>query len=57
MLFFILFLVLDFFSSRTDAEKLEGAWSVEKVLQVTNISRRFWRLDGMKVIIDTSPLC
>ncbi|KAI3815432.1 hypothetical protein L1987_15099 [Smallanthus sonchifolius] len=49
--------VLDFFNSRMDAQSLEGEWSVEKVLQVININCRFWRGDGMKVIIDISPSC
>ncbi|KAL8234505.1 hypothetical protein R6Q59_020605 [Mikania micrantha] len=44
-----LFLVLDFFNNRMDAQKLDGEWSVEKVLQVININCRFWRGDGMKM--------
>ncbi|GKD39090.1 dymeclin isoform X1 [Tanacetum coccineum] len=32
-----------------DAQKLDGEWSVEKVLQVININCRFWRGDGMKM--------
>ncbi|KAL8188837.1 hypothetical protein R6Q57_029592 [Mikania cordata] len=44
-----LFSVLDFFNNRMDAQKLDGEWSVEKVLQVININCRFWRGDGMKM--------
>lgn len=44
-----IFSVLDFFNSRMDAHKLDGEWSVEKVLQVININCRFWRGDGMKM--------
>ncbi|XP_024979605.1 dymeclin isoform X2 [Cynara cardunculus var. scolymus] len=44
-----IFSVLDFFNSRMDAQKLDGEWSVEKVLQVININCRFWRGDGMKM--------
>ncbi|XP_071691533.1 uncharacterized protein [Rutidosis leptorrhynchoides] len=44
-----IFSVLDFFNSRMDAQKLDGQWSVEKVLQVININCRFWRGEGMKM--------
>ncbi|KAL4588418.1 hypothetical protein LXL04_001306 [Taraxacum kok-saghyz] len=44
-----IFSVLDFFNSRMDAQKKEGEWSVEKVLQVINTNCRFWRGDGMKM--------
>ncbi|XP_076924201.1 uncharacterized protein LOC143586561 [Bidens hawaiensis] len=44
-----IFSVLDFFNSRMDAQKLDGQWSVEKVLQVINLNCRFWRGDGMKM--------
>ncbi|XP_076903058.1 uncharacterized protein LOC143558012 isoform X1 [Bidens hawaiensis] len=44
-----IFSVLDFFNSRMDAQKLDGEWSVDKVLQVININCRFWRGDGMKM--------
>ncbi|KAJ9538226.1 hypothetical protein OSB04_030959 [Centaurea solstitialis] len=44
-----IFSVLDFFNSRMDQQKLDGEWSVEKVLQVININCRFWRGDGMKM--------
>lgn len=41
--------VLDFFNSRMDAQKVDGEWSVEKVLQVIIINCRSWRGEGMKV--------
>ncbi|XP_042038278.1 dymeclin-like isoform X5 [Salvia splendens] len=40
--------VLDFFNSRIDAQKLDGEWSVEKVLQLIIDYSRAWRGDGMK---------
>ncbi|XP_057771541.1 uncharacterized protein LOC130991379 isoform X2 [Salvia miltiorrhiza] len=40
--------VLDFFNSRIDAQKLDGEWSVEKVLQLIVDYSRSWRGDGMK---------
>ncbi|KAL1543304.1 dymeclin-like [Salvia divinorum] len=40
--------VLDFFNSRIDAQKLDGEWSVEKVLQLIIDYSRSWRGDGMK---------
>lgn len=44
-----IFTVLDFFNTRIDAQKKEGEWSVEKVLQVIIINCRSWRGEGMKV--------
>ncbi|CAI9287613.1 unnamed protein product [Lactuca saligna] len=44
-----IFSVLDFFNSRMNAQKLDGEWSVEKVLQVINTNCRFYRGDGMKM--------
>lgn len=44
-----IFTVLDFFNSRMDAHKMDGEWSVEKVLQVIIINCRSWRGDGMKM--------
>lgn len=44
-----IFTVLDFFNSRIDAQKLEGEWSVEKVLQVIILNCRSWRGEGMKM--------
>lgn len=41
--------VLDFFNSRMDAQRMDGEWSVEKVLQVIIINCRSWRGDGLKV--------
>ena len=41
--------MLDFFNSRVDAQRMDGEWSVEKVLQVIIINCRSWRGDGMKV--------
>lgn len=40
--------VLDFFNSRIDAQKLDGEWSVEKVLQLIVDYSRSWRGEGMK---------
>lgn len=48
-----LFQVLDFFNSRIDAQKLDGEWSVEKVLQLIIDYSRAWRGDGMKVLMNT----
>lgn len=45
----LLFQVLDFFNSRIDAQKLDGEWSVEKVLQLIIDYSRSWRGEGMKV--------
>ncbi|WOK97109.1 dymeclin [Canna indica] len=44
-----LYTVLDFFNSRMDMQKLEGEWSVDKVLQVIIINSRSWRGEGMKM--------
>ncbi|KAK4357149.1 hypothetical protein RND71_022759 [Anisodus tanguticus] len=44
-----IFMVLDFFNSRMDAQKMEGEWSVEKVLQVIIVNCRSWRVDGLKM--------
>ncbi|CAK9171178.1 unnamed protein product [Ilex paraguariensis] len=44
-----IFNVLDFFNSRMDAHKMDGEWSVEKVLQVIIINCRSWRGEGMKM--------
>ncbi|PIA45068.1 hypothetical protein AQUCO_01700543v1 [Aquilegia coerulea] len=41
--------VLDFFNSRMDAQRTDGEWSVEKVLQVIIINCRSWRGEGMKM--------
>ncbi|OMO54684.1 Dymeclin [Corchorus capsularis] len=49
--------VLDFFNSRMDAQRLEGEWSVEKVLQFIINNCRSWRGEGMKVeFIDSIKL-
>uniref|UniRef100_A0A5B7BGA3 Dymeclin n=1 Tax=Davidia involucrata TaxID=16924 RepID=A0A5B7BGA3_DAVIN len=44
-----IFTVLDFFNSRMDAQRMDGEWSVEKVLQVIIINCRSWRGEGMKM--------
>lgn len=44
-----IFMVLDFFNSRMDAQKMDGEWSVEKVLQVIIVNCRSWRADGLKM--------
>ncbi|KAK2980650.1 hypothetical protein RJ640_011458, partial [Escallonia rubra] len=44
-----IFNVLDFFNSRIDAQKVDGEWSVEKVLEVIIITCRSWRGEGMKM--------
>ncbi|XP_051129691.1 uncharacterized protein LOC127250441 isoform X2 [Andrographis paniculata] len=44
-----IFLVLDFFNSRIDAQKMDGEWSVEKVLDVIINNCRSWRGEGMKM--------
>lgn len=46
-----IFNVLDFFNSRMDAQRTDGEWSVEKVLQVIIINCRSWRGEGMKMFI------
>ncbi|TQD70021.1 hypothetical protein C1H46_044444 [Malus baccata] len=44
-----IYTVLDFFNSRMDAQRMDGEWSVEKVLQVIIMNCRSWRGEGMKV--------
>ncbi|KAJ8421558.1 hypothetical protein Cgig2_008923 [Carnegiea gigantea] len=44
-----IFIVLDFFNSRMDAQEVDGEWSVEKVFQVITNNCRAWRGEGMKV--------
>ncbi|CAL5402136.1 unnamed protein product [Camellia sinensis] len=44
-----IFTVLDFFNSRMDAQRMNGEWSVEKVLEVIIINCRSWRGEGMKM--------
>ncbi|KAK6130182.1 hypothetical protein DH2020_036098 [Rehmannia glutinosa] len=44
-----IYTVLDFFNSRIDAQKVDGEWSVEKVLQVVINHCRSWRGEGMKL--------
>ncbi|KAL6184994.1 hypothetical protein ACLB2K_041129 [Fragaria x ananassa] len=44
-----IYTVLDFFNSRVDAQRIDGEWSVEKVLQVIIINCRSWRGEGMKM--------
>lgn len=41
--------VLDFFNTRMDAQRVDGDWSVDEVLQVIIVNCRSWRGDGMKV--------
>ncbi|XP_022721781.1 dymeclin-like isoform X1 [Durio zibethinus] len=41
--------VLDFFNSRMDAQRLDGEWSVEKVLVFIINNCRSWRGEGMKM--------
>ncbi|KAK8684725.1 hypothetical protein V6N13_040741 [Hibiscus sabdariffa] len=41
--------VLDFFNSRMDAQRMDGEWSVEKVLMFIINNCRSWRGDGMKM--------
>ncbi|CAH9087956.1 unnamed protein product [Cuscuta europaea] len=48
-----LFMVLDFFNSRMDAQKMDGEWSVEKVLQIIIVNCRSWRGEGMKMFSQT----
>ena len=38
-----------FCNSCMDAQRMDGEWSVEKVLQVIIINCRSWRGDGLKV--------
>jgi len=44
-----IYTVLDFFNSRMDAQRTDGEWSVEKVLQLIIINCRSWRGEGMKM--------
>ncbi|KAI6693314.1 hypothetical protein NL676_021024 [Syzygium grande] len=44
-----IYTVLDFFNSRMDAQRVDGEWSVEKVLQVIINNCRSWRGEGMKM--------
>ncbi|GLT61548.1 hypothetical protein SLA2020_342470 [Shorea laevis] len=44
-----IYTVLDFFNSRIDAQRLDGEWSVEKVLQLIINNCRSWRGEGMKM--------
>ncbi|KAJ8765804.1 hypothetical protein K2173_015608 [Erythroxylum novogranatense] len=44
-----IFMVLDFFNSRMDAQTQDGEWSVEKVLQLIIYNCRSWRGEGMKM--------
>ncbi|CAN1808138.1 DYM [Linum perenne] len=44
-----IFMVLDYFNSRIDAQKEDGEWSVEKVLQLIISICRSWRGEGMKM--------
>ncbi|KAL8481656.1 hypothetical protein ACS0TY_027966 [Phlomoides rotata] len=46
-----IYTVLDFFNSRIDAQKLDGEWSVEKVLQFIIECSRSWRGEGMKIFM------
>ncbi|KAJ1423853.1 Dyggve-Melchior-Clausen syndrome protein [Sesbania bispinosa] len=43
-----IYTVLDFFNSRMDAQRVDGDWSVNEVLQVIIVNCRSWRGDGMK---------
>ncbi|XAR49055.1 hypothetical protein NMG60_11032089 [Bertholletia excelsa] len=42
-----IYTVLDFFNTRVDAQRMEGEWSVEKVLEVIIINCRSWRGEGL----------
>ncbi|WCJ23861.1 hypothetical protein M5689_005863 [Euphorbia peplus] len=44
-----IYMVLDFFNSRMDAQTQDGEWSVEKVLQLIILNCRSWRGEGMKM--------
>ncbi|XP_042518039.1 dymeclin-like [Macadamia integrifolia] len=44
-----IYTVIDFFNSRMDAQRMDGEWSVEKVLQIIIINCRSWRGEGMKM--------
>ncbi|KAG2404322.1 Glucomannan 4-beta-mannosyltransferase [Vigna angularis] len=45
----VVILVLEFFNSRMDAQRMDGGWSVNEVLQVVIVNCRSWRVDGMKM--------
>ncbi|KAK7270560.1 hypothetical protein RIF29_23790 [Crotalaria pallida] len=44
-----IYTVLDFFNSRMDAQRVDGDWSVNEVLEVIIINCRSWRGDGLKM--------
>ncbi|XP_025979788.1 dymeclin-like isoform X4 [Glycine soja] len=44
-----IYTVLDFFNSRMDAQRMNGDWSVNLVLQVIIMNCRSWHADGMKM--------
>ncbi|KAI4345691.1 hypothetical protein L6164_012791 [Bauhinia variegata] len=44
-----IYTVLDFFNSRLDAQRVDGDWSVDEVLQVIIVNCRSWRGEGMKM--------
>ncbi|ESW15309.1 hypothetical protein PHAVU_007G061900 [Phaseolus vulgaris] len=44
-----IYTVLDFFNSHMDAQRENGDWSVNEVLQVIIVNCRSWRGDGMKM--------
>ncbi|XP_038970237.1 dymeclin [Phoenix dactylifera] len=44
-----IYTVLDFFNSRMDMQRMDGEWSVDKVLQLIIINCRSWHGDGMKM--------
>ncbi|KAI4342710.1 hypothetical protein MLD38_027301 [Melastoma candidum] len=44
-----IYTVLDFFNSRMDSQRIDGEWSVERVLQVIINNCRSWRGEGMKM--------
>ncbi|XP_028776424.1 dymeclin-like isoform X2 [Neltuma alba] len=44
-----IYTVLDFFNSRMDAQRGDGDWSVNEVLQVIIVNCRSWRGEGMKM--------
>lgn len=48
--------VLDFFNTRMDAQRVDGDWSVNEVLQVIIVNCRSWRGDGMKVTLKNHDL-
>ncbi|XP_019432528.1 PREDICTED: dymeclin-like isoform X1 [Lupinus angustifolius] len=44
-----IYTVLDYFESRMDAQKMDGNWSVNELLQVVIVNCRSWRVEGMKM--------